>query len=75
MRLDTFVKLHFLFCTESVTAALLCRPTIIFPGFVTVVCFGLQQLLWKTASMFYFMQGQKVQIYMALAYMEYTVFI
>lgn len=61
MRLDTFIKLHFSFCTQSVAAALLCRPTIIFPGFVTVICFVLQQLFWKTAFMFYFMQGRKVQ--------------
>lgn len=71
MILDTVIKLHFLFCTQSVTAAIIISPWFCDTSlhcFVTVA-------LWKTAFMFYFMQGLKRPTYMLSAYMQYTVFI
>ena len=68
---NSVIKLHFLFCTLSVTAALTFRPTISFPWFCVT------SLHWVALFMFYFLQGLTCQTYQAVlfAYLQYTVFI
>lgn len=62
---DTSVtKLHFLFCTYYVTAALIFRPTLSFPWFcVTSLHCLVTVALWKTAFLFYFVRRLKLQMY------------